>query len=120
MKSKAFFDFSGAPSSSLRAVPRWLTNARAGRLLQTFKPRTVVDRARVQVCNTIPRMRLSNALLVTLLFAARLLVIQAQSSQFGRPEVMLEMRNIKDPKSRVQWVQESRLQSIPGVQALLH
>ncbi len=114
MKSKAF-DFSGAPSSSLRAVPRWLTNARAGRLLQTFKPRTVVDRARVQVCNTIPRMRLSNALLVTLLFAARLLVIQAQSSQFGRPEVMLRDAKHKEPKSGVQIGPGNTITIHPGV-----
>src|SRR5207244_4034756 len=47
-------------------------------------------------------MRPSNALFVALLFAARPLVVQAQSSKFTPPEVMLRDAKHKEPKSGVQ------------------
>lgn len=62
----------------------------------------VVDYAQVSVCNTIRRMRPSNALLIALLFTAGPLVVQAQSSKFGSPEVMLRDAKHKEPKSGVQ------------------
>jgi len=46
-------------------------------------------------------MRRSNALFAALLFAARPLVVQAQSSKFAPPEVMLRDAKHKEPKSGV-------------------
>lgn len=53
-------------------------------------------------CNTIPCMRPSSALVIALLFAACPFVVQAQSSKFGPPEVMLRDAKHKAPKSGVQ------------------